>query len=238
MMGPMENRKDHVLRLERCSDRVKTAINSVRRYPSAHGYSAEKLEAMRRIAEAWDGECLSSEYRNSCTPLVFRCREQHTFSRIADKILYGYFCSICDSRPVKKLRYWQDWASSRGWTCLSTTYVNRTTPLRWRCSRGHEWTITGNSLKQTPVCPTCQGRRHHSLESMKALARERGGDCLSERYVNPHHKLEWVCHRGHHWIAEPNSVIRGSWCPQCANMARIRKPGSPAWLKYSCSSGS
>lgn len=53
------------------------------------------------------------------------------------------------------------------------------------------------------------------LESMKQLAKYRGGECLSENYVTAHKKLEWKCSEGHFWKATAASVKSGTWCLIC-----------------------
>lgn len=56
----------------------------------------------------------------------------------------------------------------------------------------------------------------NSLKEMKALARERGGQCLSSQYISSTHKLLWKCGTcGHQWLARPSHVVKGSWCPLC-----------------------
>jgi len=61
-----------------------------------------------------------------------------------------------------------------------------------------------------------------SINEMQKIAQERGGKCLSTKYVNAITKLKWQCSEGHEWNAVPNNVKnRGSWCPECAN-TRVR----------------
>ena len=57
---------------------------------------------------------------------------------------------------------------------------------------------------------------------MRAIARERGGECLSAEYLKPGIKLRWRCAHGHEWEAAPRNVIYGNktWCPHCAGNAR------------------
>jgi hypothetical protein len=76
-----------------------------------------------------------------------------------------------------------------------------------------------------------------ALKDMQRAARSRGGRCLSSVYVNSYTPLQWQCARGHRWrnsqtkvgwecgsghrwFAIPNSVKRGSWCPECWLSAR------------------
>ena len=50
---------------------------------------------------------------------------------------------------------------------------------------------------------------------MRLLAKERGGRCLSKKYLNGSIELEWCCANGHRWKAIPKVLVNGSWCPTC-----------------------
>lgn len=55
-----------------------------------------------------------------------------------------------------------------------------------------------------------------TIEGCKALARERNGKCLSDKYVNNRTKMLWECEFGHRWYAVwANVYNNGSWCPWC-----------------------
>lgn len=58
--------------------------------------------------------------------------------------------------------------------------------------------------------------RRYNLDDMHALAQARGGACLAADYVNLRTALAWRCAHGHVWTAEPDAVLAGTWCPQCA----------------------
>jgi len=55
-------------------------------------------------------------------------------------------------------------------------------------------------------------REKVTLESLKRLARERGGECLSESFSTVHQNYRWRCANGHEWSATAHSVRGGSWC--------------------------
>jgi hypothetical protein len=59
------------------------------------------------------------------------------------------------------------------------------------------------------------------IEEMMALARKRGGRCVSTLYVNSTVPLRWECARGHEWNAVPASIRKGTWCPDCAGVRRL-----------------
>lgn len=58
--------------------------------------------------------------------------------------------------------------------------------------------------------------KKRTIEDMQAIAKKRGGRCLSKKYVNNKTKLEWQCEKGHVWKATPDSISRISWCPVCS----------------------
>jgi len=65
-------------------------------------------------------------------------------------------------------------------------------------------------------CSLCSGTRL-SIEHMQAMAEERGGRCISRKYIDAKTKLHWECEQGHRWWAMPGGLRNaGSWCPQCA----------------------
>jgi hypothetical protein len=54
------------------------------------------------------------------------------------------------------------------------------------------------------------------LKEMQEIANEKGGLCLSTKYVNNSTKLRWQCREGHNWETAPHHVKAGEWCPKCA----------------------
>jgi glutaredoxin len=54
------------------------------------------------------------------------------------------------------------------------------------------------------------------IKEMQEIAREKGGKCLSEKYINSVTKLKWQCEKGHTWEATPAAIKSGNWCHYCA----------------------
>jgi ribosomal protein S27AE len=107
-------------------------------------------------------------------------------------------------------------ARDRNGLCLSKSYINNSTKLKWRCADGHEWNATPAHIAMGGWCPLCCGGNNpRSLEQMKALGKERGGECLSKVYRRNECRLRWRCALGHTWSAAPSGIIAGRWCPRC-----------------------
>ena len=60
-------------------------------------------------------------------------------------------------------------------------------------------------------------RTKYDILFFKNLASNKKGECISDNYINANSKLTWECEKGHTWNAIPNSILRGTWCPDCAN---------------------
>jgi hypothetical protein len=112
-------------------------------------------------------------------------------------------------------------AIAKGGECLSTIYISSNEKLRFRCKNNHEWETTPGVIFKGHWCPICSSLEHGkarrlTIVEMQQLALDRGGNCLSTEYINANERLLWECSSGHQWLAIPNSIKRGSWCPICA----------------------
>ena len=117
--------------------------------------------------------------------------------------------------PDNYLKKMQKLAEVKGGKCLSETYVNAKTKLKWKCSCGNIWKSVSGNIQQGRWCPVCAGVQKNTIEEMKELAESKGGKCLSEVYINAHTKLWWKCSEKHRWKASSNSIQQGQWCPEC-----------------------
>ena len=71
-------------------------------------------------------------------------------------------------------------ANYRNGECLSNVYINNNSPLRWRCSEGHEWNATPGNIKSGKWCPICAKKNRadkfrDSIETMQEIAQSNGG---------------------------------------------------------------
>jgi hypothetical protein len=112
-------------------------------------------------------------------------------------------------------------AQRRGGKCISKRYVIFRVPLFWQCALGHQWKALPTNVTRGSWCPECAGVKRLTIKEMRVLAKHRGGQCLSKRYVNNETKLTWRCASGHEWRAPPAAVKSGHWCPYCAHAVRL-----------------
>ena len=175
------------------------------------------FQIVKEIASGKGGTCLSEKYLHGQHKLEFKCQKNHVWKMASAAIIAGQWCPECSGNRPLTIDSMHDLAQVNGGRCLSRTYKNNHTKLKWECSEGHRFSTTPKDVKNGVWCPRCSGVARGDIDSMKRLARRRGGKCLSKRYVNQKTKLKWECGRGHQWMATPSNVKnRGSWCPACA----------------------
>jgi hypothetical protein len=119
-------------------------------------------------------------------------------------------------------------AASHGGKLLSKGYINDGTKLRWRCSDGHTWETTPNIIKHGGWCGICARKRGariraYTIDDMRAMAKTKGGRCLSTTYHDNHDRLRWRCALGHEWETMAMVVVKGHWCPKCGRQVAGRK---------------
>ncbi len=182
-----------------------------------------KRPTIRTLNSIASGECLSKRYVNSQIPLHWQCALGHRWKALAGYVKNrGTWCPDCAGIKRLTLREMQLLATHRGGECLSKRYVNEHTKLKWRCIKGHSWQGTPLGAKRGHWCPSCAHTSKLSLEELQAEANRRGGRCLSTQYINVEAHLRWECAVGHEWDARPAAIRKGSWCPYCAHVRKLR----------------
>jgi len=197
--------------------------------PDCAGIKPLTLKEMKDLASQRGGQCLSKRYVNARTKLVWRCAKGHSWPATPLGVKRGVWCPYCSHGLPLSLRDLQAEANKRGGRCLSTSYVNVETHLRWKCADGHEWSARPASIRKGTWCPYCAKVQKLKLEEMQQIALERGGKCISKSYTNCYTNLVWECVRGHRWKALPtnvkgSSLRKGTWCRVCYELKRVFQP--------------
>jgi hypothetical protein len=195
------------------------------------------MQKYHAVAAERGGQCLSTEYMTGHQKMQWRCSVGHVWSASPSNILSGKWCPKCLGRmpAEEQLALFAKVAQERGGKLLSSIYQGSQSPLLWSCAQGHTWDAIPASVKIGRWCPKCQGKfskeEAHAIYSQ--LARDRGGELLSEKFLTNKHRLTWLCHRGHSWQASPSNVKVGTWCPQCAIVDRSRSKATGKYLSPS-----
>jgi len=177
------------------------------------------LEMMQAIAVERGGRCLSPTYVHTTTHLDWECAQGHRWQAMPLHIKRGTWCPICSVLSRRgSLENIQAIAESRGGRCLSDRYAGSNVLHLYECQWGHRWQARPAQIKLGSWCRRCRyDRMLTPIERIRDIAVKRGGQCLSEIYVNCDAPLRWRCARGHEWEASSRYITANRWCQQCAN---------------------
>ena len=181
---------------------------------------------MKELALSRGGKCLSEEYKNNNTNLIWECAEGHSFSAKASNVKSGTWCPECGiikrSRAQRSdIKEMQEIAEKRNGKCVSSEYLTTHHKLTWECEYGHQWNAIPSAVRRGSWCPTCSGHKKPTIEDMQELASKKNGKCLSNQYTSTHVKLLWQCEKGHQWEARPSGIKSGAWCPKCSGNVKM-----------------
>ncbi len=191
------------------------------------------IEQMRQLAKEHGGKCLSDEYKNTHTKMLWECSKGHRWATSLTNIRhYDRWCPSCSEtkrvRAKSTIENMQELAAKRDGKCLSSTYQDARTKSSWECRKGHQWDATPGSIAHGSWCPFCAGNARYTIEDMQKAAKARGGQCLSKQYKNNMTKLLWECSVSHRWEAIPMKILKGTWCRKChfAKQSARRQKGA------------
>ena len=188
----------------------------------------DKLKQMQDLALSRGGKLISKKYINAHTDLEWQCEKGHSWKANPNNIknnakgrsgLKGNWCPDCVQRRKYTINDVKKVARDKGGDCLSKIYERSQGKLTWKCKNNHEFSASFFNVKiNNSWCPEC--KKEDTLHKYKNIAIEKGGQCLSESFKTVNTKLNWTCKDGHEWMASPNSIRNGSWCPTCTGKKR------------------
>jgi hypothetical protein len=188
-------------------------------------YSQNKLKELSIIAHSMGGKLISKIFLGLHHKYIWECERGHRWTASAASIKHqGTWCPECKGKPTYTIEDMHKIAKTFGGRCASIQYKGAHQKLTWECSQGHLWEAIPTNVISGHWCPKCAGCHRGNLEEMKEIAANRGGKCLSGKYINSATKLKWECADGHVWEALPSNVKnKGSWCPICSKKKLGRK---------------
>jgi hypothetical protein len=128
---------------------------------SGHGCSECKglkkltYDNVKRSIENKGYKLLSTEYKNSATPLDMQCSNGHFLKKTFNNFQSGYGCQICAGNKKLTIEKVKQMFKDQKYELLSTEYINSQTKLDTICPNGHKWSVTWNNFQRGNRCMVC-----------------------------------------------------------------------------------
>jgi hypothetical protein len=167
-------------------------------------------------------------FPNSNQKIWWQCRRGHEWPATVASRASGSGCPYCYGRYATKennlaskypelLAEWDRERNADLNPSDFTPHVGK--KVWWRCIGGHSWQATiYNRTKNKSGCPVCarNASRKHTIEDIQAIAKKRGGKCLSQNFESSRLKLKFCCKEGHVWETRADAILyTNKWCPLC-----------------------
>jgi hypothetical protein len=188
------------------------------------------IKDMKKIAQKFNGDCLSKKYINNHTKLKWKCKRGHVWHSTPNSVMSaGKWCRKCayiDKKNISRntIDDAYELASKNGGKLLTNIYENCMKKMKWKCEKGHIFEMNYNTVQQGSWCPICAKNKNYSIENVKNLAHENGCMLVSNEYKNAHEKLQWKCLKcGDIWATSFGNIIYNkSSCPRCSHEKRCQ----------------
>lgn len=180
------------------------------------------LQSFNDIVSKQSGEVLGGEYINIKSKFRLKCDQGHEWETTPYLIIKGHWCKKCSGSigstkqrgsldPVLNI------IKEKGGKYISGDYSNRQSKIKVECEFGHSWSVRCQGILRGTWCRECYGTSKRNIEEMYQIGKDRGGECLSEEYINDFSKLKWKCSEDHKFTSSPNNIKHGKWCPECSS---------------------
>lgn len=117
------------------------------------------IDDLHRFARQAKGKCLTDSYVNQRQLIDWECKRGHRFrSSWVNTITRDNYCPMCaeSARRDNMLRRARSLAIKARGRCLSRTYEEARSPLKWECRAGHHFKESwANISNRSAFCPRC-----------------------------------------------------------------------------------
>lgn len=131
--------------------------------PTCAGRFKHVLSTFQEFARTKGGACISEEYRNIDTDMLWRCHKGHEWKATGYAVLHaGTWCPYCACRVKLTIEDMRRKAAEKGGLCLSDKYSYKE-KLKWQCSKGHIWEAMSDKIyNRGHWCHVCSGYRKNN----------------------------------------------------------------------------
>ncbi|OFX16471.1 MAG: hypothetical protein A2033_05260 [Bacteroidetes bacterium GWA2_31_9] len=176
------------------------------------------LARLNKLVNERGGKCLSTEYINKYSKLVWQCKNNHVFEYNLFNIWRGAWCLKC--KKLKILDEINEFVKMYNGKCLSLTYKQKNSKLLWQCKNNHEFIQSWGNVLKGNWCKKC--KKLEQFEEIKEIAKNHGGICLSEKFTSNTVALSFKCKDGHIFKQLSDNIKKGNWCKKCISNEKLK----------------
>lgn len=193
-------------------------------------YKRHTIEDLKHFASKnHNGKCLSKDYTRNDRKYLWKCQDKShdPFDAGWDNVKRGGWCKACSHKnQTIDFNDIQSKIKSLGGKIITKKheYKNSKTPINYFCENGHPCSSDWDRLRYAKIkengkkvgwCSTCSKRKKYTIEQIRDIAKEKGGELSSTFYNDNKETLNWICANGHAFSNNLHNVLQGQWCKEC-----------------------
>jgi len=119
------------------------------------------IETANKLAGNMGGKCLSIDYKNNHSKLLWECELGHQWNAKFNSIQNGTWCPECyklhrSKNKILGIEIYKEAAIKKGGLCISNEVNSCRDYLEWQCNKGHIWKALAYTVKnESNWCPSC-----------------------------------------------------------------------------------
>ena len=133
---------------------IKTEPIDYNNFDELKNWKISKLNKIKNHAVNLGGLCLSDRYFDSYTPMIFKCKNNHSFKITSRKLTQGVWCKLCKFSE-QQLSIIAEQIKKYNGTCSEKIYKHCRQKLNFTCEKGHLFFMTRESLTLGRWCNLC-----------------------------------------------------------------------------------
>lgn len=168
------------------------------------------------------GGQLLSPYVNSRTKVLIKCNIGHEFYVGPTSLIHqqSWCKECCNTSRSKAIQRLYEVVESKGGIVLGE-YKGNKIDIAIQCDKGHVFNARPNNITsgRGSWCSICSNNNTYmAYNNMLDIIKEHGGELISgQEYKNNKTHVKVRCKYGHEWNVRPDQLVKGTWCPRCAN---------------------
>ena len=188
--------------------------------PDCAGCTIKTIEEMRALAVSKGGRCLSTEYTNTRTSLLWECGEcANKWFSMPMNVQRGTWCPLCavTKRGEAARESLLAVVAAKGGRLMSAVPKSTKSRVTVQCAIGHTWTAPAEGLLYSGSwCRRCAADQTSQgcFKRLNACVAARRGTFTGD-FKNVRSRLQFTCARAHSWVTTPTLVLGGAWCLEC-----------------------
>jgi len=189
-----------------------------KRCPYCAGNVKLTIEFIRLEFAKENYKLLTTEYINCEQKLDYICSNSHKHSISWSNWRRGKRCPYCSGYFRKTIKFIKFEFAKEGYKLLTKEYVNSKQKLDYICKNGHKHSTSWGNWQAGYRCPYCVGLVKPTIEFIRAKFEKEGHLLLSDKYINSHEKLDYICSKGHEHSIRWDHFRDGHGCPHCVGL--------------------